>query len=244
MTAQPPLIYDIGMNNGDDCAYYLAKGYRVVAIEANPILCDFVRLRFKAEIAAQRLIVLNTGIAGEPGQLPFYVHRSNSVLSTFQPPGERVGYTATLPDDQFVVIIAPVQRLSDIIGRYGSPEYIKIDIEGYDLQCLADLAANQIAPRYLSAEAHTLDVFGYFEAMQYVSFKLTAGRTVAQEFAYCKITTLDGGAKVYSFNEHSSGPFGEDIPGPWLEREAALTAWINRPPGWFDLHAMRTISAD
>ncbi|HQT44071.1 MAG TPA: hypothetical protein PLD79_08715, partial [Halothiobacillus sp.] len=110
MTNQLPLVYDVGMNNGDDCAYYLAKGYRVVAIEANPILCDYVRMRFNAEIAAQRLVVLNTGIAGEPGQLPFYMHRSNSVLSTFQPAGERVGYTATLPDDQFEVIAAPVQR--------------------------------------------------------------------------------------------------------------------------------------
>ncbi len=28
-------IMDLGMNNGDDTAYYLAKGFDVVAIEAN-----------------------------------------------------------------------------------------------------------------------------------------------------------------------------------------------------------------
>ena len=28
------LIYDVGMNNGDDTAYYLHKGFRVVAVEA------------------------------------------------------------------------------------------------------------------------------------------------------------------------------------------------------------------
>ena len=29
------LAYDIGMHNGDDTAYYLAKGFRVVAVEAD-----------------------------------------------------------------------------------------------------------------------------------------------------------------------------------------------------------------
>ena len=33
----PKLVYDVGMNNGDDTAYYLRMGYRVVAFEANPV---------------------------------------------------------------------------------------------------------------------------------------------------------------------------------------------------------------
>ena len=32
----PGLIYDVGMNNGDDTAYYLRRGFRVIAIEPNP----------------------------------------------------------------------------------------------------------------------------------------------------------------------------------------------------------------
>ncbi len=32
----PDLIFDVGMNNGDDTDFDLAKGFRVVAIEANP----------------------------------------------------------------------------------------------------------------------------------------------------------------------------------------------------------------
>ena len=34
----PDLIYDVGMHNGSDTAYYLHKGFRVLAIEANPVL--------------------------------------------------------------------------------------------------------------------------------------------------------------------------------------------------------------
>ena len=34
------LIYDVGMNNGDDTAYYLSLGFRTVAIEADPELVE------------------------------------------------------------------------------------------------------------------------------------------------------------------------------------------------------------
>ena len=32
----PDLTYDVVMHNGDDTAYYLYKGYRVVAVDADP----------------------------------------------------------------------------------------------------------------------------------------------------------------------------------------------------------------
>jgi hypothetical protein len=41
------LVYDVGMNNGDDTAHYLECGYRVVAIEADPLLVRNARQRFE-----------------------------------------------------------------------------------------------------------------------------------------------------------------------------------------------------
>ena len=34
------LIFDVGLHHGDDAAYYLSKGFRVVGIEANPQLAE------------------------------------------------------------------------------------------------------------------------------------------------------------------------------------------------------------
>jgi 16S rRNA A1518/A1519 N6-dimethyltransferase RsmA/KsgA/DIM1 with predicted DNA glycosylase/AP lyase activity len=42
------LIYDVGMNNGDDTAYYLRRGFRVVAIEADTRLVRCAAERFRA----------------------------------------------------------------------------------------------------------------------------------------------------------------------------------------------------
>lgn len=52
---EPDLIYDVGLHDGQDSAYYLSKGYRVVAIEASPDFAQHAEQQFRAEIAAQRL---------------------------------------------------------------------------------------------------------------------------------------------------------------------------------------------
>lgn len=33
-------VFDVGMTNGYDSAYYLSKGWNVIAVEANPILAQ------------------------------------------------------------------------------------------------------------------------------------------------------------------------------------------------------------
>ena len=68
-------IYDFGMNNGDDVAYYLTKADRVVAVEANAALCRIAEKKFESEISTGRLTILNFALSDcasdEP--LPCYI---------------------------------------------------------------------------------------------------------------------------------------------------------------------------
>ena len=41
------LIYDVGLHKGEDAEFYLHKGFRVVAFEADPDLIAFCRERLK-----------------------------------------------------------------------------------------------------------------------------------------------------------------------------------------------------
>jgi predicted RNA methylase len=52
------LIIDLGMNNGDDAEYYLKKNFRVVAVEANPALCDLAAKRLAEAVTNGRLMIL------------------------------------------------------------------------------------------------------------------------------------------------------------------------------------------
>jgi hypothetical protein len=78
------LIYDVGMNNGDDTAYYLWCGFRVIAIEANPELAADVAQRFAHEIDAGRLTILNVGITAAEGEFTFWICKTNSKFSSFR----------------------------------------------------------------------------------------------------------------------------------------------------------------
>jgi FkbM family methyltransferase len=56
------LIFDVGANNGDDTAAYLARGFRVIAVEANPFLCEDLHKWFANNINLGRAVVVNKAI--------------------------------------------------------------------------------------------------------------------------------------------------------------------------------------
>lgn len=138
------LIVDVGMCDGTDTAYYLSKGYRVVAVEADPILCDKASQRFAREIAEDKLTILNVGIAQSDEVMTFYRNVADPGGSTFN---------ATLcnPDIVYEEVKVHCLPLSSVIKKYGVPYYLKIDIEGFDEIAVSSLTSS-LAPKYISVE--------------------------------------------------------------------------------------------
>jgi FkbM family methyltransferase len=121
----PRLIFDIGFNNGDDTAHYLARGFDVVAVEANPELVEAGRRRFADAIAAGRLKLLGVGVGEAPGNATFYVNLTEDKWSSFVPEfGQRGG--------RFTTVAVPIATLSALFAEHGTPYYVKIDVEGYE----------------------------------------------------------------------------------------------------------------
>jgi FkbM family methyltransferase len=83
MEGNNKLIFDIGMHKGEDTSHYLSAGFKVIAVEANPILADECRKKFADQIAKGNLTIVNAGIAKEEGVLPFYVNLHSSEWSSF-----------------------------------------------------------------------------------------------------------------------------------------------------------------
>lgn len=217
------------MHNGDDTEYYLYKGFDVVGIDANPELCDHCRRRFARAIDDGRLTILNIGVGDATGRASFHINRRESQISTFK---------AELDErDPWDVIEMQIVRLSDIIAERGTPVYVKIDVEHFDHLVLDDLRRASIKPRYISAEAHTEATFAALEAMGYRHFQLTPGAMVPQLYGSHDIKRLDGRTARYFFNPLSSGPFGDDLDGPWLSSEQLLQRLETQGYGWIDIHA-------
>jgi FkbM family methyltransferase len=162
------LIYDVGMNNGDDTAYYLRRGFRVVAIEANPILAETASRRFEREIAEGSLIILSVGISDQDSALPFWICDTHPEWSSFD---KSIASRDNADHHQITISCC---TFKSIVQEFGTPYYLKLDIEGSEIQCLRDLAAFSDLPKYVSFEKteHWMDSVNIMRDLDYTGFKL------------------------------------------------------------------------
>jgi FkbM family methyltransferase len=227
------VIYDIGMNNGDDIVYYLKKGFKVVGVEANPQLVKSCEQRFEQAVANQDLALENIAVAvgSASDSIEFYVHKTSHVSSSLVRPDDIENYE---------LIHIGHKPIEEIINTHGTPYYLKIDIEHYDVEILKDLLSTNHRPRFISAESHDLNVFAALCLMGYDYFNLVNGNSVSTQYSHAMINTSKG-VEDYSFPAHSAGPFGEDISTPWMKKEIFMQYLSQQGLGWKDVHATNTL---
>lgn len=219
------LVYDVGAHRGEDSDYYLKLGYRVVAVEANPQLAEWLRERFSREIADGTYTLIANAIGERDEEIVYYVNRRNSAWGTADP--DWAARNQLMGADSETITVKCI-RFADILRQHGCPHYLKIDIEGADMRCVEDLAGAQAAPTYLSIESSKvswsvlLREFRTLSALGYTRFKV-----VDQcHFERRRIPGGDGNVIDYVFERGASGPFGEDLDGRWLTRRQAIARYI------------------
>ncbi len=271
----PKLVFDVGLYNGDDSAYYLHLGYRVVGIEANPLLARQATRRFEREIRLGRMKVLNVGVLKEAGVHQFFRNLTDDGWSSFQPEKGRKG-------GEWVQEMVPCVTLRQLVEEHGQPFFVKIDIEGTDFEAIQSLTP-ATAPAYVSVELNCEDpILEKLIVLGYTAFKFVNGATfwatppifdhelgwrilrkvgrIAPVFRHV-IRRLPAALRAkseydppgryspdgYPFGRCSSGPFGEQAAGSWLDGPAAVR-WFERLKGnyrragletalWWDVHA-------
>jgi FkbM family methyltransferase len=229
------LVIDLGMNNGEDTAYYLKKQFRVIAVEANPLLVEQAQKRFAAEITQGRLTIQHVAIWNEQARLPFHISKKNSHWSSLDSNwASREGSDT----DQIDVDCVP---LAQLFALYGVPTFLKVDIEGMDEIVLDQLPLQAYLPAYVSVEDCR---FGarYLEkliALGYEGFKLS-NQAVLDQMVDEEVN--------HRFTFGSSGPVGEQVPGVWHSASEIIPLYQKQvrtqnnerrsPPGvWWDIHA-------
>ena len=220
------LIFDVGMHTGEDTAFYLKKGFRVVAVEANESLVEGARERFADEIDAGRLTIYNVAIAEREGTTDFFVNLEKDDWGTtsreFVTRNEALGTRHTKVE----VPCMPLQR---ILRECGVPYYAKIDIEGADLLCLQALLEFEERPRYVSIEASLRSfeaVFGELAHLWVLGYRLFKVVNQARNRSLrCPVPPLEGLYVDQRFDGHMSGPFGEEAPGEWRDAESTLARY-------------------
>jgi FkbM family methyltransferase len=263
--ADGKVIYDVGLHRGEDSEFYLKKGFRVVAIDANPEMCASAATRLHAYCDNGQLVIVNKAIATEEGEVTFFKNKNHSEWGTIDRAWMARNQRHGDPSEEFRVQAVP---LSHVIAEFGAPYFVKIDIEGLDLTAVRSLRGTSALPRYISIESEKVsftklrEEFELFTSLGYDRFKIVPQHRVTRQRA--PRPPLEGHYVDHRFEVGSSGLFGEEAPGRWLTAEQAIDAYkpiflryhltgddpllrsrvlpralraLGLRPGWYDTHA-------
>lgn len=145
---QNDLVFDVGMNRGEDTAYYLARGFRVVGVDADPSMIAVVNAAFPREVKSKRLILLNYAVSDKDDEdVKFYLSEDphwNSLDHSLSQ-RENIGSRG--------VIMVKTKTLPTLMNEFGVPSYCKIDVQGFDSVLLATMLPEEERPTFISVEA-------------------------------------------------------------------------------------------
>ena len=220
------LVFDLGVHKGEDSAFYLAKGYRVVGFEADPVLADLVRTRFRSEILSGAYQLVEGAISDQQGPLVFYRNPTKTEFGTLYPDwlhrNEHMGSTHEEISVQAV-------SFADALSKYGVPHYMKIDIEGGDANCLAALGMCADVPDYLSIESDKTDLANiHSEISTLASLGYNRFQAVQQRFIHRKTQIFQnwgGETFSYRFERGASGAFGSELRGHWKSADDVIAQY-------------------
>ncbi len=142
------LCFDVGANVGNRAKIMLRLGCRVVAVEPQPE-CQAVLRRFFA--SAPGFVLEAVALGADEGQAEMHVGTESTVSSLAPEWIETVVGSGRFSPELWSgrTITVPVTTLDRLIARHGVPAFIKIDVEGFELQVLQGLSR---APRHLCFE--------------------------------------------------------------------------------------------
>lgn len=130
------IVFDIGANLGNRTEVFLKIGAKVLCVEPNNRLVKRLRNKFGFKI-----IVEESGVGSKPAILNLNIATSSTISSFSE------DFISVASKDRFSEyfwndkILCRIITLDMLINKYGKPNFIKIDIEGFEVEALKGLSS-------------------------------------------------------------------------------------------------------
>jgi FkbM family methyltransferase len=224
------LIYDIGMHKGEDTEFYLQKGFRVVAFEADPDLACLCRNRLEEFIDRGRLTVVEGAIVNpdsiQAGQKKARFHRNNDLSVWGTACADWAERNERLRTSNSVLEVDAIDFAS-VMQQHGVPHYMKIDIEGLDMICVNALRLFRERPDYISIESDKTSIANIKREIDvlvdlgYDSFQAVEQSAIPHTQSP-PFPAREGVYVAQRFEPGSSGLFGSELGGAWKSKHEIL----------------------
>jgi FkbM family methyltransferase len=122
------LVFDIGANCGSKTIIFARYASKVISVEPDKLSAEGLRARFAHR---KNIVVLENGVSDSVGEAELCCFENGSAYNTFS---EK--WAATISDSSvngpLAKRIVGTITLDKLIENYGLPQYVKIDVEGYE----------------------------------------------------------------------------------------------------------------
>lgn len=129
------LVFDVGANTGNRVEVFLALGAAVIAVEPQ----EFCRKVLKAKFG-KKITVVPFGLGEVEEEKTMYISNSNTISSFSKEWIDEVKKDRFKNEEWNKTETIRLTTLDKLIEKHGKPHFIKIDVEGFELQVLKGLS--------------------------------------------------------------------------------------------------------